>query len=427
MDDFQYRDGQLFCEGVDVADIAADAGTPVYVYSAATLLGHYNRIAEAFRELRPRICFSVKALGNIHVLKLLVSAGSGLDVVSGGELVRAQAAGADCAKIVFAGVGKTDREINEAIAAGVGLFNVESEAEFENLSGLAAAAGRKVSAALRVNPDVDPKTHRYTTTGRKESKFGVDIERAVQFFDSYGRDANVRLSGIHLHIGSPIYSPGPYVEAIGKTLELIEHLRGRGFEITTLDIGGGFGADYEEGQSPLAADYAARIVPLLKDKGLEIILQPGRQICCNAGVLLTRVLYVKRGGERQFVIVDAAMNDLIRPALYEAKHFVYPVRLPPSSEPPQRRTDYAPPGGVKVDIVGGICENADFLATDRVLPPVERGELLAVFSAGAYGFVMSSQYNSRPRAPEVLVESDSWRLVRRREMYEDLLAAEMDV
>jgi len=360
------------------------------------------------------------------VLKLLGEAGCGFDVVSGGELARVAAAGGDMAKVVYAGVGKTDREINEAITADIALFNVESEQEFENLARLAAAAGRGVRAALRVNPDVDPRTHRHTTTGKKETKFGVDIERAERFFRKYAGGADVRLDAVHLHIGSPVYSPEPYVEAITKTLALIDSLRRGGIEVRTLDIGGGFGADYETGRSPLAADYARRIVPLLKGAALEIIIEPGRQIAANAGILLTKVLYVKQGGERNFVIVDAAMTDLLRPALYDAEHFIYPARLAAGAEAPPRKIDFAPRGAVKVDVVGGVCESADFLAKDRLLPPVARGDLLAVFTAGAYGFVMSSQYNSRPRAPEVLAEGREYRTIRRRETYGDLVAAEMD-
>ncbi|HOD82381.1 MAG: Diaminopimelate decarboxylase [Planctomycetes bacterium ADurb.Bin126] len=424
MDFFEYRNGELFCEDVAVADIAAKAGTPVYIYSAATLLHHYRAIEQAFAELKPLICYSIKSLANLSVLRLLAQAGSGFDVVSGGEIARALAAGGDPSKIVYAGVGKTDREIREAIAAGIGTFNVESEAEFENLARLAAEAKRTVHAALRVNPDVDPKTHRYTTTGKKETKFGVDIERAERFFDRYGRDEFARLDAIHLHIGSPIYSADPYVEAIRKTLDLIARLRDKGFSVTALDIGGGFGADYEEHRSPAAVQYAQQIVPLLRGSGLAIILEPGRQISCNSGLLVTQVQYVKQGGERNFVIVDAAMTDLIRPALYEAQHFIYPVRLGEGVPVPQRKMDFAPPAGTKVDVVGGVCESSDFLAKDRVLPPAGRGDLLAVFSAGAYGFVMASQYNSRPRPPEVLVEGDAWRIVRRRETYEDLMAGE---
>ncbi len=429
MDSFDYRNGELFCEDVPVADIAAGAGTPVYIYSAATLLGHYRRMAESFAELSPTICFSIKSLANLHILKLLAEAGSGFDVVSGGELARAQAVGADCRRIVYAGVGKTDKEISEAVEAGIGLFNVESEAEFENISRLAAQAGKTVRCALRLNPDVyDPKTHTYTATGKKETKFGVDIERAVAFFRAYGRDGHARLDAIHLHIGSPIYSAEPYVEAITKTLALIDRLRGEGFTVRTLDIGGGFAADYTAEASPLASDYAAHIVPLLKGRGLEVILEPGRQIAANSGLLLTRVLYVKKGGQKNFLIVDAAMTDLVRPAMYGSEHFVWPARLSGEGTEtpagPQRRIDLAAPGGQKVDVVGGVCESTDFLAKDRTLPVMGRGDLLAVFSAGAYGFTMSSQYNSRPRAPEVLVEGGKWRIIRPRETYEDLFATE---
>jgi len=427
MDFFAYKDGSLWCEDVPVADIADAVGTPVYVYSAATLLRHYRAIAEAFAELEPTLCFSVKSLANLSVLKLLAEAGSGFDVVSGGELARALAAGADPAKTVYAGVGKTDREIREAIQAGVALFNVESEAEFDNISRLAAAAGRQVRCALRVNPDVyDPRTHEKTATGRRESKFGVDVERAAAFFRAHGRGEHARLDAIHIHIGSPIYSAEPYVRAIRKMLELIERLRGEGFEVRTLDLGGGFAADYEEGASPLATDYARQIVPLLAGRGLEIILEPGRQIACNAGLLLASVLYVKQGGAKSFLIVDAAMTDLLRPAMYGSEHFVWPAKLPDGAAPPPRRIDHVAEGGQKVDVVGGVCESSDFLAKDRVLPVMRRGDLLAVFSAGAYGFVMSSQYNGRPRAPEVLVQGDQWRLVRPRETYEDLFATERD-
>ncbi len=425
MDFFNYRRGELHCEDVPIHKVAEFAGTPAYVYSARTLLHHYQALAEAFGKLDPTICFSIKSLANLAVLRLLSRAGSGFDVVSGGELARARAAGADMSKVVFAGVGKTDREIAEAVTAKIGLFNVESEQEFENIARIAREAGETVRCALRVNPDVyDPKTHTYTTTGKKETKFGVDIERAVTFFRTYGRDPNARLDAMHLHIGSPIYSAQPYIQAIEKALDLIDRLKGLGYEVRTLDIGGGFAADYEEGVSPLATDYARDIVPLLNGTGLEVILEPGRQIACNAGILLTEVQYVKQGGDRNFVIVDAAMTDLLRPAMYGSEHFVWPVRLSDGSRPPRRTASYAAEGGVKVDVVGGVCESSDFLARDRVLPPVKQGDLLAVFSAGAYGFTMSSQYNSRPRAPEVLVEGRQWRLARRRETYDDLLAAE---
>ncbi len=428
MDYFNYRNGKLFCEGVDIAQIAAEVGTPAYIYSGATLLHHYGAMAEAFAAVDPLICFSVKSLANVHVLKLLAGAGSGFDVVSGGELARVKAAGGDMTKVVFAGVGKTDQEIVDALKANIALFNVESEAEFANISRLAAETGLKTRASLRINPDVyDPKTHSYTATGKAETKFGVDIDRAEAFFAANGRDENVYLDAIHIHIGSPIYSPQPYVDAINKLLPLIDKLRADGVKINTLNIGGGFAADYETGKSPLSVDYANAIVPLLAGKGLTVIIEPGRQIAANAGILLTKVLYRKTGGQKKFVIVDAAMTDLIRPSLYQAEQFIYPTALAGDAEPPTRSFDFHPPNGEKVDIVGGVCETADFLAKDRLLPPVARGDLLAVFSAGAYGFVMSSQYNSRPRAAEILVEGETFRVIRRRETYDDLFAAELDV
>ena len=427
MDYFEYQNGELYCENVPVASIAAEVGTPLYIYSAATLKHHYLAICDAFAKIDPLVCFAIKSLANVNILKMLVAQGAGFDIVSGGELARVQAAGADMSKVVFSGVAKTDAEINEAIAADIKLFNVESEAEFENISRLAGAAGRKVRAALRINPDVyDPKTHDKTATGRKETKFGVDIDRAEAFFDKYGRDENVTLDGIDLHIGSPIYSPEPYVRAITKALELIDTLRTKGFEINLLDLGGGYAADYEVGISPLAADYAAEIVPLLINRDLEIVIEPGRSIACNAGVFLTEVQYVKQAGSKRFLIVDGAMTDLIRPAMYDAEHFVYPARLPDGSDAPQRKLSCAAVGGQLVDIVGGECESSDFLAKGRMLPTMNRGDLLAVFSAGAYGFVMSSQYNARPRCAEVLVEGDSFRVIRRREMYDDLMTGELD-
>lgn len=424
MDRFEYRNGELFCEDVAVERIASEAGTPVYIYSAGTLRDHYRRLAEAFAELNSTICFSIKSLSNVHILRLLAAEGAGFDVVSGGELYRARQAGAEMSRVVFAGVGKTDEEIDAALAAGVACFNVESEAEFENLSRLAAAAGAKARAALRVNPDVDPKTHHHITTGKKETKFGVDLDRAEAFFQAHGADEHVALDGLHFHLGSSIFSPDPYVEAIGKALDLIARLGEAGLRVRCLNIGGGYAADYGRQEAPLAADYAASIVPLLKGTGLEVILEPGRQIVCNSGLLVGRVLYVKASGQRRFAIVDTAMTELIRPALYDSFHFIWPVR---SAEAPQRSADYAPPGSVEMDVVGGVCEPSDFLAKDRMLPEVARGDLLAVFSAGAYGFVMASQYNSRPRPPEVLVEGDRWRVIRRRETYEDLVAPELDL
>ncbi len=355
VDHFAYRHGRLFCEDVDVEALVSNVGTPAYVYSAATLREHYRRLAAAFAELEPLICFSIKSLSNLHVLRLLAAEGSGFDVVSGGELRRALLAGGEPGKIVFAGVGKTDAEIRAALSAGIGCFNVESEAEFENLSRLAAEGGARARAALRVNPDVDPETHRYTATGTRETKFGVDLERAQRFFRRYGRDERVDLDGIHMHIGSPVASPGPYDQAITKVLGLIERLAAERFEVRCMNLGGGYAADYEEGASPLAADYAAEIVPLLAGRGLRVTLEPGRQIACNAGILATRVLYLKQGGDRRFVIVDAAMTELIRPALYGGFHFIWPAR---SADPPRRSREYAPAGTSPADVVGGCARAA---------------------------------------------------------------------
>lgn len=424
MDHFIYREGELFCEHVPIARIADEIGTPAYVYSAATLVDHYNRIAGAFSEVRPIICYSIKSCQNIHIARLLADRGAGMDVVSGGELYRALKAGADPKKIVYAGVGKTDREINEAIDAGIGWFNIESEAELENLIAIAGSRKQQVRAALRVNPDVDPKTHRYTTTGKKETKFGVDIERAQRVFKQYGEDNFVRLCGIHLHIGSPVNIVDPYVQAITKALALIEDLRKDGHTIDTLDIGGGFGAHYEAEEAPPAVDYAGQIVPLLKGTGLQIILEPGRSIAANAGILVARTLYMKSSGDKHFAIIDAAMSELIRPSLYEAYHFVWPVKPGNAFVPKDRGTSVQFKGTVEMDVVGPICETGDCLAKGRPLPPLRRGDLLAVFSAGAYGFTMASHYNSRPNVAEVLVQGDNFRVIRRRETYEDLIAAE---
>jgi len=426
MDHFVYRDGRLFCEETPIERIAAQAGTPAYVYSARTMTDHYDRVAQAFAPLRPVICYSIKSCANLGICRLLRERGAGFDVVSGGELFRALKAGGEPDKIVFAGVGKTDAEINEGIDAKIGWFNIESEAELENLIEIARGRGKTVRAALRVNPDVDPKTHRYTSTGKRETKFGVDLERARRVFETYGRQEAVRLCGVHLHIGSPVNSVEPYVQAIRKGIELIDQLRAAGFKIEALDIGGGFGAHYRAEEAPPAVQYAEAIVPMLVNKGLQIIMEPGRAIAANAGILVTKALYLKQGGDRQFLIVDAGMNDLIRPALYEAYHFIWPVQPGAGFVPAQRGEAVQFAGTQLMDIVGPVCESGDFLAKERMLPPVRRGDLIAVFSAGAYGMAMASHYNSRPNPPEVLVRGGTYELVRRRETYDDLIRAESD-
>ena len=424
MDYFQYKDNQLFAEQVPVAQIAEQVGTPVYIYSKATFLEHLQKIQKAYRELDTMVCYSVKACGNINLLRFMAQADSGFDIVSGGELYRAMQTGVDPQKIVFAGVGKTDTEIVDALNADIAYFNIESEAELENLIRLAGRQGKKTKAALRVNPDVDYKTHTYITTGKKETKFGVDIEQAQKVFAQYGANDSVSLCAIHVHLGSGGKTIDPYVEAVKKILPLIDTLREQGHTVEALDLGGGYGADYESDTVPSAADYAGGIVPLLKDKNLKLILEPGKSICANAGILLSRVLYLKQGGAKKFVIVDAAMNDLLRPCLYDAFHFIWPVQVEQKFVPPRRAKELAVAGTEQVDIVGPICESADFLAKDRHIPPVQQGDLIAVFAAGAYGFTMSSNYNARCRSAEVLVDGDKFTIIRRRETYEDLVAPE---
>ena len=426
MDHFTYRNGELYCEDVPAAVLADEYGTPLYVYSAATLLRHHRQVAEAFAELSPTICYSIKSCGNLHICRLLADQGCGFDVTSGGELYRALAAGGDPSKIIFAGVGKTDEEIRRALEARIAAFNIESEAEIENIDRLAGEMGKQAVGALRVNPDVDPKTHVYTTTGKKQTKFGVDLERAEAIFEEARSLKHLRLAGLHMHLGSPIFTVEPYVEAVQRINQTIDRLRARGHEIEWFDIGGGFGASYEHPQQALPVRaFADALLPLLRGRGYKVAVEPGRYIAGNAGILLTQVLYRKTGGTRKFVIVDAAMNDLIRPALYGSFHFIWPVRQPAGApEPFARDRSAAVPGGEVVDVVGPVCESGDFLAQDRLLPPTQRGDLLGIFTAGAYGFAMSSNYNNRPRAAEVLVDGSSHRLIRRRETYEDLVRGE---
>ncbi len=424
MDYFTYKNGTLFAENVAVGDIAAKVGTPVYIYSRATFTDHLRKMQNAFAELDATICYSVKACGNINILKIMAKLGSGFDIVSGGELHRVQQAANDMKKVVYAGVGKTDDEIIAALKAGIGCFNIESEAELQNIIRLAGQCNIRTKAALRVNPDVDPKTHRYITTGKKETKFGVDIERAQKVFADFSNNGFVDLCAIHIHLGSGGKTTDPYTEAVEKILPLIDALRAKGHKIEMLDLGGGYGADYESGTVPSAADYAKGLVPLLKNKNLKIIFEPGKAIIANAGILLTKVLYTKQGGEKQFVIVDAGMNDLIRPPLYEAFHFIWPAKVKKQFEINKRQFAVPLAGLQAVDVVGPICETADFFAKDRALPPIKRNDLLSIFTAGAYGFSMASNYNARPRAAEVLVESDKWRVIRRRETYKDLTEPE---
>jgi len=425
MDFFNYKSGQLYCEDIPVERIAAEAGTPVYIYSRATLLHHYRQIAEAFAPVRATICYSIKVCGNLHILKLLAEQGCGFDVTSGGELYRALQAGGEAKKIIYAGVGKTDQEIVEALNAGIAAFNIESEEEIENIDRLAGALGKQAIGALRINPDVDPKSHLYTSTGKKQTKFGVDIERAQRVFEHCRNLKNLHIAGIHIHIGSPVWNIQAYVDAVTKVTALIDDLMKHGHRIEWLDLGGGYAVNYEHPeQAPPISEHARVLLPLLKDKPYRIALEPGRYIAGNSAILLTRVLYRKTGGAKRFVIIDAGMNDLIRPSLYGAYHYIWPVKPDAANVPAQRDIAFKPQNGEKVDVVGPICESGDFLARDRLLPPTRRGDLLAVFTAGAYSFSMSSNYNNRPRVAEVLVDGGQYKIIRRRETYEDLVAPE---
>ncbi len=425
MDLFTYRNNELFCEDVPAETIAREVGTPAYVYSKGTLLYHYRQIADAFAPVNATICYSIKSCGNLHICRMLAQGGCGFDVTSGGELYRALQAGGDPKKIIYAGVGKTDAEITQAIEAGIAAFNVESEEEIENIDRVAAAMGRQAVGALRINPDVDPKTHHYTSTGKKETKFGVNIDRAERVFQQYGSLKHLRLAGVHMHIGSPVYEIQPYVDAVQKLTALIDRLAARGHRIEWLDMGGGFAVNYEHPeQAHPVTEHAKALLPMLVGKPYRIAIEPGRYISGNSGILLTRVLYRKQGGSKRFVIIDGGMNDLMRPMLYGSFHFIWPARPEPSNVPTRRDKGMTPNDGEMVDVVGPICESGDFLAKDRLLPPTRRGDLLAVFTAGAYGFAMSSNYNNRPRAAEVLVDGANFRVVRRRETYEDLVAPE---
>lgn len=409
---------------MDVELIADKIGTPVYIYSKATFLDHIKKIQTAYAGIDTTICYSIKACGNIHILKELASAGSGFDIVSGGELYRAQQAGADMDKIVFAGVGKTDTEIIEALNAGIGCFNIESEAELDNLIKLCKVHGKTTKSALRVNPDISYDAHKHTTTGVKETKFGIDIERTLKIYEKYAGNGVVEMSVIHVHLGSGGKTVDPYVNYVKKIMPLVKELRGKGYAIDTLDLGGGYGADYETGTVPLAADYAEKIVPLLKAENLKLILEPGKSIIANAGIMLTRTLFKKSSGKKTFVIVDAGMNDLIRPCLYEAFHFIWPTRVGENFVPEKRVNGLEMKNTSVVDVVGPICEGTDYFAKDRAMPGVERGDLLSVFSVGAYGYTMASNYNARPMCPEVLVDGDKFRIIRRRQTYEDLIKLE---
>ena len=415
MDAFTYRGGSLQCDDVDATELAREVGTPCYVYSRASIEANYRLLAEAFGPARPLICYSVKANGNLAVLDILRRLGAGFDIVSGGELFRAQRVGADPAKIVFAGVGKTEGEIRQGLEAGILMFNAESSSELATIDRVAGSMGVQARVALRLNPDVDPKTHHYITTGKRENKFGIDFETARGVVAMAAELRQVRIVGYHAHIGSQVTDPEPHAASLRKLIEFADACVPANSTVEHINIGGGFGIDYKPGQAVPPERFAEAILPLIAASGKKLIIEPGRFIVGNAGVLLTRVVRVKRSGEKRFVVCDAAMTDLIRPSLYGAYHGVWPV----CSDAP-----FESNGQTLADVVGPVCESSDFLAKDRPLPEVVPGDLLAVFSAGAYGFAMSSNYNARPRPCEVLVDGNRSRTVRRREIYEDLVRHE---
>ena len=402
----EYKDGELHLEGVSLKNLAKEYGTPLYVYSASYIRDRVRAYRRAFPEAL--ICYAVKANFNPSIIALAKEEGAGADVVSGGELYLALKAGVDPSKIVYAGVGKTVQEIEFAVKQDILMFNVESSMELDVLNDVGQSLGKKVRIAIRVNPDVDPKTHPYISTGMKKSKFGIDIKQAKKEYEYARKLKNLEIVGIHCHIGSQILDVSPYIEAVEKVVELYWDLSKSGFDIKYLDLGGGLGIKYQPDQAnPEPEDLAHAIMPSLKDLKAQIILEPGRSIVGNGGILITQVQFLKDKGHKHFVIVDAGMNDLIRPAIYSAYHHIVPVV--------ERNSKY-----IKTDVVGPICETGDFLALDREIPYVERGDYLAVLSAGAYGFAMSSQYNARPRACEVLVEKGSVKVIRKRETYEDI-------
>ncbi len=412
-DCYTYRQDALHCEETALADIAAAVGTPCYVYSSRSILEKYHAYDETFSDLPHMICYAVKANFNMSILSLLANQGSGFDIVSGGELYRVRRAGGDPAKVVFSGVGKTAAEIEYALEEGVFAFNCESEAELALIDALAARKGVKARVALRVNPDVNAETHPYISTGLREHKFGIDIGDVEPICERAGTLPNLSLEGVSCHIGSQILDTDPILEAVDIMLGLVERLRARGLPIRHLNLGGGLGIRYKPADEPPdVREFISRLRRKLAGQELLVLVEPGRSIVGEAGVLLTRVLYRKRTGRKEFIVVDAAMTELIRPALYQSHHEIVPLRRAPDR------------GALVADVVGPVCETGDFLARDREIANVLPGDYLAVCSAGAYGFALASNYNSRPRPPEVLVQGSAWRLIRRRETFEDLVRGE---
>jgi diaminopimelate decarboxylase len=411
MNYFTYKDDRLFAEDVAIDELAERLGTPLYVYSARTLRRHFRVLSDAFKGSDTLICFAMKALSNLTVLKLYNDMGAGFDIVSVGELMRCVRAGADPRKIVFSGVGKTDEEIEAALKAGILMINVESRPELHRVSEVARRLGIQAPVSLRVNPDLDPGTHPHISTGHRDSKFGVPLAQIGEYYAEARTLPNLDLAGLSTHIGSQITDSGPFVEEGHKVAKIVGNLRADGIALKYLDLGGGLGIPYQE-EPPPPSEYAAALLGPLRGIGLKLIIEPGRVLVGNAGILVTRVLYVKETDVKRFVVVDGAMNDLLRPVLYEAFHEIRPVI---------RRNGI---GTITADVVGPVCESGDFFALARELPQANRGDLLAVMSAGAYGFVMASNYNSRTRAPEVIVNGDEYVVARERETFEDLIRGE---
>ena len=411
MNHFEYRSNSLFAEDVSVADIVASVGTPCYIYSRATFERHWHVFNDALGTLDHLICYSVKANSNIAILNILAKLGSGFDIVSGGELERVIKAGGDVKKTVFSGVGKTTEEILLALRAGIHCFNVESDAELERINQCAIKLDIQAPVSIRINPDVDAQTHPYISTGLKDNKFGVEIERALAIFKLASQLSNIDVIGLDCHIGSQLTDVTPFVDALKRLIQLIDNLNENNIQIEHLDIGGGLGITYENESPPSPDEYVKAVLPVIQNRKLKLVIEPGRAIAGNAGILVTRVNYLKNNADKNFAIVDAAMNDLLRPALYTAWQNIIPVEKNTAGD------------NITYDVVGPVCETADFLGKDRPLN-IKQDDLLAVCSAGAYGFVMSSNYNSRPRAAEVLVDGDKFHVIRARENIDDLTKGE---
>ena len=408
---FEYRDGELHCEGIPLRRIADEVGTPVYIYSEKTLCRHVRVFDEAFQSVPHLICYAVKANSNINILRRFAAWGTGFDIVSGGELFRVLRAGGSADTVIFAGVGKTAEEIRYALDAGILFFNVESPAELELIHTIARDQNQRARVSIRANPDVDPRTHPYISTGMQKHKFGVSLSDAKELYRRALRLPHVEVVGVQCHIGSQITDIGPFEEALASLREFILQLKAEGFALKYLDFGGGLGISYNAEDPPSPAAYGAAVAAATRDLGLTVVLEPGRVIVGNAGILLSRVLLKKNQGAKRFLVIDAGMNDLIRPSLYGSHHQLWSVQARSETE--------------LVDVVGPVCESADFIAKDRNVTVLEPGELLAVMSAGAYAFSLSSNYNSRPRAAEVLVSGDTYQVIRKRESYEDLVRLEL--